>query len=341
MERQLTGLGRELLASVGPDELVSGDGRTNFRTKLHNIVRKRFDPFGIDFEDLVINKLEDHNAVVQVLKDGRMVDQVQDGYLELMGREKYSEMKNDADAKVAAQDKEGTIKTNDRAKEIAESNAALEVYKQERHLAEKKAAEQTKQEAELYKIEYERSVQEAQFENKLRQQRATEITRATVEAEKLNTEAEGRRKAAITMAQGDADAMRLRAEATRFAGEQEAAVEFAKLKAKADGLLKQAEALDRMAESFGGDKKIALMYALGHEGVLTDIVKANAEGLKNSNPSFTYVGGSDKKTGGDFVQECVKSLPGALAIMQNTTGIDLTSVAKSYLEATPNAEKQL
>lgn len=217
-----------------------------------------------------------------------------------------------------------TVKTENEAKEkIAVSKSQLSVIES-----------QAIQTINIAKIEADNNskIKDAEMQEKLEQQRikmeiekgrSTDVTKTQIANEKIRimADAEFYKKqteanADLYKKQTDADAIKILADATLCSMIKEADGNLANLNAQANGL-------QQLINSFGGDKSLLAQYLMIKEKTFIDLANANAQALQNLNPKITLwnTGQSDKST--ENLTNILKMLPPLLTTIHDQTGIKL------------------
>jgi flotillin len=314
---------RSLSANLSIEDIFTG--RAAFKSEVVGNVKAQLDQYG----------LEIYNANIEELKDSDTSN-----YFRSLAQKIKAEAENKAKVEVAEQNKRGNIGSkereaetrqrvaaveaetalveNTRRQEILKSEADLAKTKAEQDLVAQQARIKAEQEAESLRMGLLRDVEKRRAEMELEKQRAAELVKATVEAETACKEAEGK-----------AQSQRILAEALLFQKQKEAEGIQALLGAQAEGL-------QRLVASFGGDARALLSYTMLEKGLYEKLAEANAKAIKDLNPKIT-VWTHDPATSMSAVQNLGKSLIPMLDTIQDQTGYALPT----WLLHTPTSEKPL
>lgn len=300
---------RTLAANLSIEDIFAG--RSAFKSDIVSHVQNQLDQYGLQI----------YNANIEELKDSETSN-----YFKSLAQKIKAEAENKAKVEVAEQNKKGNIGAKERESEtrqrvsIVEAEAAL--IENERQQAiiksvaemEKTKAEQqqiiqqakirAEQEAEALKMELLKQVETKRQEMELEKQRALELTKSKVSAETTIKEAEGR-----------AQSQKLLADAQLYSKQKEAEGLLATYQAQAEGLQK-------VISSFGGDARALLSYTMLEKGVYEKLADANAKAIQGLNPKIT-VWTHDPKQSLDVVQNLGKSLVPLLDTIKDQTGYSL------------------
>jgi hypothetical protein len=250
----------------------------------------------------------------------------------------------------AGLEKEARLRENDRELEVAQSDATLAVAKAELDrqaaiaTAESKAAVQQRSLVLSAAVERDRAAEETE------RLRAAELASKVVDAEKLLRETSGQADAQRVRAENAALVRRLEADALFYAQQQEARgrVELgaadatarrAMLVAEADGalakLLAEAQGLDRLVAAAGGSSEY-LAQTMIKERTLPQIADAQAAALRDMKPVIWHHSGGSAADG--VVASLAKDMPPLLAMVKQTTGMDLMQLLKTQVERAHKTE---
>ena len=274
VEGVIQGEARVLTGNMTLNEIFSD--REVFRDRVQENINKIIDPFGLTIYNANISELADLD------EDNR--------YFSEQKKRALKEVNQHARVNVAAAVKDGTIGEaihltetrqetarlekeaklveNDRDRDIAKSNASLAQaqaeYDRDVAIARAQSAAAGQQE-------------EAKLQAKVEQQRVQQRVE-NIRAEKwsmANVQAE----IAAKVAEGEANATRIQAEADLFAKQQEAAGILAIRQAEAEGL-------QRLVESAGGVEGLN-SYLLVDRNTLPELAQKQADALTGMNPNIS------------------------------------------------------
>ncbi len=300
---------RTLSANLSIEDIFTG--RAAFKTDIVGNVKAQLDQYG----------LEIYNANIEELKDSATSN-----YFRSLAQKIKAEAENKAKVEVAEQNKKGDIGAkereaetrqrvavveaetalveNGRQQEILKSKADLEKTKAEQDLIIQQAKIRAEQEADSLRMQLLRDVEVRRQEMELEKQRAQELIKATVAAETAQKEAEGR-----------AASQRILAEAALFQKQKEAEGTTATYAAQAEGL-------QRLVTSFGGDPRALLSYTMLEKGVYEKLAEANAKAIKDMQPKIT-VWTHDAQNPASAIQNLGKGLIPMLETIHDQTGYQL------------------
>lgn len=300
---------RSLAANQPIEEIFAA--RASFKDDIVLSVQKQLEQYG----------LEIYNANVEELKDSETSN-----YFKSLSQRIKAEAENLAKVQVAEQNKKGDVGSKEREgetrqqvatiesaaalventkqQEIIKSKAELEKTRAEQDLIIKQAKIRSEQEALALKMDLEKTVEAKRLEMETERQRAEELSKSRVQAEK-----------AIKDAEGEANAQRIRAEAMLFAKQKEAEGVQALYEAQARGL-------QQVVGAFGGDSRALLSYTMLEKGVYEKLAQANADAIKGLNPKITvWSGEADKSM--DTIKQLGKGLIPMLDTIHEQTGYKL------------------
>ena len=276
---------RTMSANLAIEEIFTG--RTEFKKDIVENVQKQLDQYG----------LEIYNANIEELKDGD-----QSNYFKSLSQRIKSEAENRAKTEVAEQNKKGeigvkeregetrqqisiieadtTLVENQRQEQILKSKAELEKTRAEQNLIITHAKIKADNEALIKRMELEKDVEIKRAHMELEKQRATDFSTVQVKAEIDAKKAEG-----------ESSSQKILADANLYSSMKETEAKlFAKIK-EAEGIeaiyRAQAEGLNKLIESFGGNSQALISYTMIDKGIYENLAKANADAIKGLNPKIT------------------------------------------------------
>lgn len=302
---------RSLSANLSIEDIFTG--RSAFKNDIITNVKSQLDQYG----------LEIYNANIEELKDSDSSN-----YFRSLAQKIKAEAENKAKVEVAEQNKKGnigskereaetrqriavveaetTLVENNRQQEILKSQADLEKTKAEQDLIIRQAAIRSEQEAEALRMQLLKDVEVRRQQMELEKQRASDLTKSTVAAEIAAKDAEGK-----------AAGQRILAEAALYQKQKEAEGIAAVYSAQAEGL-------QRLINSFGGDARALLSYTMLEKGIYEKLAEANAKAIKDMNPKIT-VWTHDPASSMSAIQNLGKGLIPMLDTIQDQTGYKLPS----------------
>ena len=300
---------RTLSANLSIEDIFTG--RSVFKGDIVSHVKSQLDQYG----------LEIYNANMEELKDSESSN-----YFRSLAQKIKAEAENKAKVEVAEQNKKGVIGSKEREAEtrqrvaVVEAETTLvenlrkqEILKSQADLAKTKAEQEfviqqatirSEQEAESLKMLLLKEVERKRLEMQLEKQRAADLTTSTVRAE-----------IAMKDAEGAAQSQRILAEAALYQKQKEAEGVVALYMAQAEGLQK-------LVSSFGGDARALLSYTMLEKGVYEKLAEANAKAIKDMNPKIT-VWTHDPAQSMSAIQNLGKGLIPMLDTIQDQTGYQL------------------
>jgi flotillin len=235
------------------------------------------------------------------------------------------EHKTETRQKIASYEKEARLAENERNKEIAESNAKLEIAKADFDRQQKIALAEAHASTEQRTAELQALVEEKKRVQEEQKLRASELARASVEAEMVIRIAEGKAEAVKREAEGRANAIRIEAEAKATATKLTAEADFVKMTNEAKGIiaLRDAEAkgLQELIKSAGGIEGLN-SYLMVRDNQIKDIAEHQANAVKGMEPNITVVTGQE----GGVVNTMNQLMSAGMPILNNLKdkyGIDL------------------
>lgn len=285
VEGVIQGETRVLTANIDLNDLFSN--RDTFKEKVVNRINEIIDDFGLKVYNANIAELRDldeHNkyfeeqkkrALQKVNQEARvaMAEAYKDGEIG------ESEQRTESRQKVAGFEKDAVLVEYQRNQEIAQSLKDLEVakaqYKRETEVAQIEAQAISDQRKWELQQEVERKRQLQQTESL----RASDYTKADVDAE-----------IAIRKSQGIAEAVKIKAEADLYAKQQEANGIKAIRGAEAEGLR-------MLVNSVGGDIDNLNRYIMVRDNILPELAEKQASALKGLNPRINVWNTGNQENG--------------------------------------------
>jgi len=316
-------------ASMTIDQIFND--RKSFKEILIKNVQEELDQFG-----LII-----YNANIKELQDSKGSE-----YFSFIRQKKRSEAENKAKVDIADAKKTGDIgakereaatrqqvadyesqtvlRENERKQDIEKSMAELAVVQsiafQKKELAKIEAVNAAKiREAELQK-----EVEQKRVHFETEKMRASDMSKAQVQAE-----------IHIKQAEGEATALKMKAEAELFAKRQEAEGILALYNAQSLGMQK-------LIDSFGGNKEALIQYLMLDKGLYEKLAHANADAIQGLQPKISiWSTGSDSASSDDFskpIANLLRMLPPLLTTINDQTGIKAPAWLADMSNATNNED---
>jgi flotillin len=304
---------RTLSANLSIEDIFTG--RSAFKNDIVGNVKAQLDQYGLEIYNANIEELKDSDtsnyfrSLAQKIKaEAENKAKVEVAEQNKKGNIGAKERESETRQRVAIVEAEATLVENARQQEILKSKADLEKTKAEQNNIIQQANIRADQEAESLRMSLMRDVEKRRSEMELEKKRAVELTKATVAAETAQKEAEGQ-----------ANSQRILAEAALYQKQKEAEGVAAMYAAQAEGL-------QRLVTSFGGDARALLSYTMLEKGVYEKLADANAKAIKDMNPKIT-VWTHDPSTSMSAIQNLGKGLIPMLDTIQDQTGYKMPSWA--------------
>lgn len=335
------GLCRAQTARMSIDDI--NDNRAEFQRVVTTEVQKLLWRKGIDVVAVNIAELKEESR-----GEGRI------GYLQARERKKLSSAVHQSEIDVSEAEKNGEIGKKEREAEkrqtiarleaetktqefkyqekISRSRAELVEVQQEALRREQMATISANAAAQQHKEEREKIVEEAKADHERAKQRAAERTTKQVQAECLLVEVEAKNKARVETAQTEATAVRMAADAERFAAEQRAAASLAQKKADAEG------ALQNLLAQAQGEKEMLLAKAKGEETMREAVAKGIrllVEGCNGDVAAMTQVLQVNcdipQKVAAEYAKALAGVKPSIVSVSGEDAGSQLVKIMSSIL----------
>lgn len=307
----IEGESRALSASMTIEEIFSD--RKKYKEALLKGIQDELSRFGLEVYNVNIKELQDTPG---------------SEYFERVRQKKRSEAENNAKINIAEAQKTGDIgqkekqattrqqvaqlesetvlKENERQQEIEKSKAELAVVKA-----------QALQKTEIARIEAENAAKSREADL----QKEVEQRRIAMETEKLRakemSKAQVLAETNVKDAEGEANALRLKAEAELYAEQR-----------KAEGILAvynaQSTGIQNLIGSFGNDISGLIQYLMIDKGLYVNLARANADAIKGLNPKIVQWNTTSSpagQKGTDAIADVLKMLPPLVTTIHDQTGI--------------------
>lgn len=206
--------------------------------------------------------------------------------------------------KTALLEAEATISENNRKQEIIRSVAEMQRTKFEQDYIIKEAQISSEQKAQSLQMTLEKEVEEKRMMMETNRERATQLSKTVVNAEKMIKEAEA-----------EANSIKIRAEAQLYNKQKEAEGILALYEARSKGL-------EKLVSSFGGNMQALLSHMMIENGIYEKIAKENANAIQGLNPKIN-VWSSNPYDSMDTIKNLGKSIIPMLDIMKDQTNYSL------------------
>lgn len=324
------GEARVLAGKIKLDDLFNN--RQQFKEELVTEINSELSQFGLKVYNANIEELKDlkDNEYFSEMKKKALEAATNQAKIAVAEQRKHGNIGEslhitDTRQQVALYEKNAQLAENDRRKEIAESDANLAIARAEYEKQQKIAEAEAHAQAEQRNAELQAAVEDMKRKQEIERLRASEFTRATVDAEIAIKIAEGRAEAMKREAEGFANAVTIRAKAESIATKLIAEAEFIKTTNEAKGIfaLREAEArgLQELTQSAGSIEHLN-SYLMIRDGQLGEMVRAQAEGVRDMKPQITVVSGSENGVTSILNQITSAAVP-LLSNIEKSLGIDL------------------
>ena len=300
---------RSLAANQAIEDIFAARGA--FKDDIVKSVQTQLDQYGLDIYNANVEELRDSDtsnyfkSLSQRIKaEAENLAKVQVAEQNKIGNVGSKEREGETRQQVATIEASAALVENSRQQDIIKSSAELEKIRAEQDLIIAQAKIRAEQEALSLKMTLERDVESKRLEMETERQRAEELSKARVQAEK-----------SIKEAQGDADSRKIRAEAELFAKQKEAEGIQALYEAQARGL-------EQVVGAFGGDSRALLSYTMLEKGIYEKLAQSNAEAIRGLNPKIT-VWTDNPANSMDTISKLGKTLIPMMDTIQEQTGYAL------------------
>ena len=350
----LEGNVREIVGKMALEEMVSD------RQKFANLVKENAEPdlaaMGLDIISFNVQNFVDGNGVIENLGVDNIVKNQKNAAIsraesekeiakaQAIAKKEANEAQVNADTEIAIKENELAIKKAELKKESdikkAEADAAYKIQEEE----QRKTVEITtananiaKQEKEILLKQKEAEVMEQALDAQIKKKAEAEKFAKQQEADAQLYERQREAEARKFETEKEAEAMKAQAEAQKYTMEQEAEGIRTKGLAEAEAIRAKA-----VAEAEGIEKKAEAMAKMGEAAVLEMYFKALPEVVKNAATPLEKV---DKITMyGDgnntkLIKDIMNTVNQVTDGLKESTGVDLTAVLSGFL-AGKTLEKQ-
>jgi len=322
---------RVLTANIDLNDLFAD--RDTFKNKVVARINEVVDPFGLHVYNANIAELKDMD------EDNRYFAEQKQRALQYVNQEARvatseairtgttgeAEQQKETNKTISQYDRETVEVVNLNKQKIAAAQKDLDVAKAVYAKDSKIAEIEADAGAEKRRWELQQEVESMRKNQETARLRATDYTHADVQADVKVREAEGQ-----------AQAVRIQAEANRFAQEQLAEASLYTKQKEAEGILAErsaeAEGLRSLVQSAGGDIDSLNKYTMVRDGMLPELAGKQAEALKGMKPTVTVwnTGGSQNGKLSDVVTDLFKTGMPLFDGIKQQTGYDfLAGVSKA------------
>ena len=316
---------RVLAASMSVEDIFKG--RTEFKENIVKSVQIELDKLGLTV----------FNANIKELQDSE-----QSKYFSYLAQKISADAENQAKIDIAEARRKGNIGEKEREgttrQRVSEINSQATIFENER----KNEMEKSVAELEQRRAEYSQQVQIARLESELSASKRQEELQKEVELKRLEREVEKRRatelsKARVeaeikaTDAHGESSAMQALADARQYTSMREAdAALYTQIK-EADGLQAmyqaQADGLQKIVGTFGGDSRALLNYLMIEKDLYPKLADASARAIQGLNPKITVWntthGEGEANSTFNSISSIAKSIPPIIQTIEQQTGMAL------------------
>ncbi len=343
----LEGNVREIVGKMALEEMVSD------RQKFANLVKENAEPdlaaMGLDIVSFNVQNFVDGNGVIENLGVDNIVkiqkkaaisraeSEKEIAMAQAIAKQEANEAQVNADTEIAIKENNLAIKKAELKRESdikkAEADAAYRIQEEE----QRKTVEITtananiaKQEKEILLKQKEAEVMEQALDAQVKKKAEAEKFAKQQEADAQLYERQREAEARKFEAEKEAEAMKAQAEAKKYTMEQEAEGIRTKGLAEAEAIRAKA-----VAEAEGIEKKAEAMLKMGEAAVLEMYFKALPEVVKNAALPLEKV---DKITMyGDgnntkLIKDVMNTVNQVTDGLKESTGVDLTSILSGFLE---------
>ncbi len=349
----LEGNMREIVGKMNLEEMVSD------RQKFANLVKENAEPdlasMGLDIVSFNVQNFVDNNGVIENLGVDNIVKIQKNAAISKAESEKEiakaraQALKESNDAQVNAE-REISMKNNELAIKKAELKKTADIKQAEADAAYKIQQEEQRKSIEITTAEANIAKQEKEI---MLKQKEVEIMEKALDAEiKKKAEADkfarqqeadarlyGRQREAEAKryeVQQESEALKLKALADKFAKEQEA--EGIRIKGLSEAEAIKAKAL---AEAEGIERKAEAMTKMGQAAILEMYFNALPDVVKNAAEPLSKVDkiimyGDGNST--KLTQDIMKTVTQVTEGLKESTGVDLTAVLNNFLNGSKNNE---
>lgn len=300
---------RSLAANQPIEDIFAARGA--FKDDIVKSVQTQLNQYGLDIYNANVEELRDSEtsnyfkSLSQRIKaEAENLAKVQVAEQNKIGNVGSKEREGETRQQVATIEASAALVENSRQQEIIKSRAELEKIMAEQDLIIAQAKIRADQEALSLKMTLERDVETKRLEMETERQRAEELSKSRVQAEK-----------SIKDAEGESESKRIRAEAELFAKQKEAEGIQALYEAQARGL-------QQVVNAFGGDSRALLSYTMLEKGVYEKLAQSNAEAIRGLNPKIT-VWTDNPANSMDTIKELGKTIIPMMDTIQHQTGYSL------------------
>ncbi|SNW62364.1 Flotillin domain-containing protein [Orpheovirus IHUMI-LCC2] len=287
-------------------------GRDKFKEEILEMVQKELDKYGLYIYNANIKEMQDHggskyfeNQRKKTISEVENKAKIDVSEATMRGAVGEKEREAETRKRLAEYEALTVLQENERQQSIEKSNAELEIVKADSYRRQQLAFIEAKKATEIRNAELQRQVEEKRILEETERLRAKEVSLAQVLAE-----------AKIKEAEGEANAVKLRADAQLYFKQREA-----------DGIratyTAQSEGLERLVDSLGGDRSSLFQYLMVEKDMYTKLAEKHADALQGLQPKITvWNTGGDNNTGAaKLIGDMMKGLAPVLSTVHDQTGL--------------------
>lgn len=296
-----------------------------------------------EFKEKIVHNVQSELAKLGLTIFNANIKELQDGpdsrYFKALAQKIAADAENQAKIDISEAKRKGDIgqkeREGDTRRQVIHIESATKVYENERE----REIEASKTELAQKKAEYQQKVLVAQAESELNSLKRREELQKEVELKKLERETERIRAEQLsksrvhaeikaTDATGEANAMRLLADARLYSQSKEAEAILVTKSKEAEGVkaLYEAQAigLKKVLEAFNGDTRAMLNYFMIEKELYPKLAEEAARAIKGLNPKITIWNTDGEGKGGfDGIHNLAKSIPPLVKTIEEQTGVTL------------------
>lgn len=299
---------RVLAAQMSIEELFNS--RSIFKDKIVANIQNELEQFGMKVYNANIKELQDSPGSEYFLYMRQKTKSSVEGKAKIdiseakkladIG-EKYNEI--EARKKIIEYEAEVTMIENERKQQIAKYNAELGKIEAQSHKEIELAKIEATNAIDLKNAELQSQVEQQRVIQETERLRSLQLSKATADAESVSKQAEG-----------DANRMKLLAEA-----------KYIEQQKSADGVLAllnaQSEGLNKLVSSFNGDKQSLINYLMLEKNIYPELAKYNSEAIKGLNPKISIWNNSNNEGTYDSFKDIMNVIPNNLMAIHQHTGL--------------------
>lgn len=340
----LEGEVRILSAQLTVEEIFND--RKAFKDRIIREVQSELDQFGLIIYNANIKELQDspgseYFSYIRQKKRSEAENRAKIDVSEAKKTGDISQKEREAETRqqVAQYESEAVKKENLRKQEVAQSKADLQVIEYEAFQRTEMAKIQTYATTKMKEAELQKEVEQKRVVSETEKLRAVEMSKAQVAAETKSKAAEGEASAMrikadaelyskVKAAEGEASAMQIKADAQLYSKQKEAEAQLYSKQKEANGiyavLQAQAQGVEALLETFGTNHHLLIQYLMLEKNLYQDLAATNAQAIQGLNPKITiWNTTSDGKdsTVTKPIADIMKMLPPLLTTINDQTGI--------------------